>query len=643
MTPDTLSPTSPTKPALSAASHVFVLFAMSLVATAIGAGASVHLGIAKPFAVAAGVVAWLALLGVHLLARRTLVIEQELEALKLDRAFPEDAAMRSPASSAAVAPGASLPAMPTMERPRTIEQPRQAPVAPAHGPVASPAATSGPAGSTGAPFGAAGPVSAPAAPAARPAAQVAAAPRPAGVSPAVDKVRPAPFLPAQSRVARDEAMPAASVPPGQPAAGQPAGIKPAAMQPGAPLSDAPAAAPVPHVVAQPATPAPAMAGVPKDEVERIEKLILRLAQDLAPDGGAPVPGVSPDEAISRSVAALKETATTMRQAQDRGGAGDPAPSPSLPRDGGVSIETEVLARMQRPMRGQPQAQPAAGVADAVATAQPQAAPTPSQQSASPSMIARITDAIEHGRMDIYLQPICGLGDRQTRYFDVSVRLRDSDGTLVQRRDYCDAAAGTGLLPRIDLALLAGTTKIVRRISERGKTIDVFSALSGESLDDEAFLHEFSGRIREEATLPDRLVISLTQSAVRGFAGPHWDTVAALAAYGFRFALQDLVDLDMDFEDLKAKGFAFVKLDADIYLSGLPAGETRIPSLDVCRYMAEMGFGLIVEGISDEARLGRIADDGVLLGQGQALGEARPVKAEVLAGPANPGGDRAHAA
>ncbi|MGD9829595.1 MAG: EAL domain-containing protein, partial [Hyphomicrobiaceae bacterium] len=422
-----------------------------------------------------------------------------------------------------------------------------------------------------------------------------------------------------------------------------AGIKPAAMQPGAPLSDAPAAAPVPHVVAQPATPAPAMAGVPKDEVERIEKLILRLAQDLAPDGGAPVPGVSPDEAISRSVAALKETATTMRQAQDRGGAGDPAPSPSLPRDGGVSIETEVLARMQRPMRGQPQAQPAAGVADAVATAQPQAAPTPSQQSASPSMIARITDAIEHGRMDIYLQPICGLGDRQTRYFDVSVRLRDSDGTLVQRRDYCDAAAGTGLLPRIDLALLAGTTKIVRRISERGKTIDVFSALSGESLDDEAFLHEFSGRIREEATLPDRLVISLTQSAVRGFAGPHWDTVAALAAYGFRFALQDLVDLDMDFEDLKAKGFAFVKLDADIYLSGLPAGETRIPSLDVCRYMAEMGFGLIVEGISDEARLGRIADDGVLLGQGQALGEARPVKAEVLAGPANPGGDRAHAA
>jgi cyclic-di-GMP phosphodiesterase TipF (flagellum assembly factor) len=104
----------------------------------------------------------------------------------------------------------------------------------------------------------------------------------------------------------------------------------------------------------------------------------------------------------------------------------------------------------------------------------------------------------------------------------------------------------------------------------------------------------------------------------------------LAGLGFRFSLEAVTNLDMDLERLKENGFAFVKLYADVFLRGLPAVGAVIPSTDLCRHIADLGFGLIVDGISDEDSLKRLQRDGVLLGQGALLGGAKPVKAEILA-------------
>jgi cyclic-di-GMP phosphodiesterase TipF (flagellum assembly factor) len=99
--------------------------------------------------------------------------------------------------------------------------------------------------------------------------------------------------------------------------------------------------------------------------------------------------------------------------------------------------------------------------------------------------------------------------------------------------------------------------------------------------------------------------------------------------GFRFALQAVTDLDMDFDSLKTKGFSFVKLDADVFLEGMPAPGGPLPAADICRHLAELGLTLIVGGIDDETKLARIFGFGALLGQGQMFGGPRPVKAEAL--------------
>ena len=106
----------------------------------------------------------------------------------------------------------------------------------------------------------------------------------------------------------------------------------------------------------------------------------------------------------------------------------------------------------------------------------------------------------------------------------------------------------------------------------------------------------------------------------------------LAAIGFRFALEEVTDLDMDFAALREIGFAFVELDAPVFLDGLPAPGARVPASDICRHLADFGLSLIVGHIEDDWLLARILGFGVLFGKGAMFGGARLVKDEVVAAP-----------
>ena len=241
----------------------------------------------------------------------------------------------------------------------------------------------------------------------------------------------------------------------------------------------------------------------------------------------------------------------------------------------------------------------------------------------------LSDAIKAGRIDVRLEPILGLEDQQTRHYEVSVRLRDAIGAPMDVDGSGPDLRGTGLLPLFDSVRVARTAAVARRLEERGKSGSIFSSFNGESVVDEGFLGELAETLHQRASLAAQLVLSFTQNDVRGFAAAEWDSLADMRALGFRFALSDITDLDMDFEALAEQGFAFVKLDADVFLKGLPTANGTIPSSDVCRHLAKLGLTLVVEHIDNEDKLARIFGFGVLLGQGQLFGGPRPVRSDVV--------------
>lgn len=386
--------------------------------------------------------------------------------------------------------------------------------------------------------------------------------------------------------------------------------------------------PEPAMTARPA--APARASAPREaDVEIIQDAIKRLLEEVnaaeqgraqgqakaAPAPRAPAAGASavppplpphaqasngtPDASIERSIEALRMTAGAMRSSFD-----SKVAPPAPPVQAAAPQPPPPLPPFVRP---QAQARPASP-ADARARL--------------------MADAISAGRIEVALEPILGLEDQQTRHYEVSVRLRDADGHPLEVTPDGPDLRGTGLLPLFDGVRVARTAAVARRLEDRGKAGSIFSAFSGESVADEHFLGELAETLHLRGSLASQLVLSFTQTDVRGFSTPEWDSLADMRALGFRFAMTHLTDLDMDFEALAEQGFVFAKLDAAVFLDGLRAPSGHLPSSDVCRHLAKHGLTLVVERIDDDELLARVFGFGVLLGQGQLFGGARPVRADV---------------
>jgi cyclic-di-GMP phosphodiesterase, flagellum assembly factor TipF len=350
------------------------------------------------------------------------------------------------------------------------------------------------------------------------------------------------------------------------------------------------------------------ASQPDMSVELIQDLIKKLADELNTATGserlaAPAePGQEVEAMVGRSLSALQATARTMRDPAEQAEAAAPA--------------GQVPAWW--PM---PRSEPSPEQAGPVPGAPPQLNP----------QLARIAEAVAAERMEVLLEPIHALVEGRPRHFEVSMRLLTADGATLDQRDYAQAALGSGLMPRIDAAKMVRAARVAGRLGRRGREGAVLATMAGDSLTDQAFLDAAASGPGNGATMG--LVLCFAQGDVRTFTPGHVRALGDLAAMGFRFALEDVTDLDMDFAALKEMGFAFVELDAPVFLDGLPAAAGRVPASDLCRHLADFGLSLIVGRIEDDWLLARILGFGVLFGKGTLFGGPRLVKDEVVAGPA----------
>lgn len=244
-----------------------------------------------------------------------------------------------------------------------------------------------------------------------------------------------------------------------------------------------------------------------------------------------------------------------------------------------------------------------------------------------SVQAELAHALDDARIDICLDPILGLGDRRARHFEVSVRLRSEGGEILDPRLYAGMIAGTGLTPRIEALTFSEAIRFAGEFAARGANADLFSVATGESLRDGGFHAALTDALAPDTRLGARLVMSIAQAEVRAFGPAHWHALAALSDAGLRYALVDVVDLDLDFEALASQGFEFVRLDAAVFLQGLAAPHGIVPADDLCRYLSGLGFTLIVSRIAEERELAKVLGFGALLGQGQLFGGPRPIRRE----------------
>lgn len=250
----------------------------------------------------------------------------------------------------------------------------------------------------------------------------------------------------------------------------------------------------------------------------------------------------------------------------------------------------------------------------------------------PMMREMILSALNANRVELHLQPIVTLPQRQVKYYEALTRLRDVDGNLIEAGDFLPEAIRSGLIARIDSLQLFRSVQVTKRLSSRNRKTVLFCNLSSLSLVDDTFFPGFLEFVNANRQFSESLIFEFSQDDVAQMGVLELESLSALFELGFSFSIDRITTLRMDFKALAQKGFRYAKLQAGILVGEVKgADHGHIHPTDFGDLLARFGMELIADHVETESQVLDLLDYDVALAQGFLFSPPRPVRAEILQG------------
>ena len=240
------------------------------------------------------------------------------------------------------------------------------------------------------------------------------------------------------------------------------------------------------------------------------------------------------------------------------------------------------------------------------------------------MLEIVSQAIEAGRVDLYLQPTVMLPDRRPRYFEALTRIRTKADELILPGSYLQVAESSGMMPLIDNVLLVKSVQTLRRLGADSRIKGVFCNISVKTLLDPEFFPELVEFMEENTGLSESLIFEVGQPGILALSADEMGALDTLGALGYGFSLDHVADLDVDFASLRDRSFRYVKIDAKTFLHGLAAKGSPFTAAEMKRALDDFDLELIVEKVEDEDAVAKLLDYGVELAQGHLFGKPKPM-------------------
>ena len=236
----------------------------------------------------------------------------------------------------------------------------------------------------------------------------------------------------------------------------------------------------------------------------------------------------------------------------------------------------------------------------------------------------IQEGLKRDRVDLVLQPIVSLPQRKRKFLEAFTRIRADDGSIIVPEQYIGIAEREGLITAIDNMLLFRCVQLLRKTHGRNRNVGYFCNISPYTLADHMFFQECVEFMSENAGLAPNLIFELSQATVASRDAHIMRQLSRLARLGFRFSMDQVASLNLDYAGLAEQNFKFVKIEAVTLLREFtsPNSSFDVSIQDLKRTLERQGIDLIVEKIESEPMLLEILDFQIDFGQGYLFGEPK---------------------
>jgi EAL domain-containing protein (putative c-di-GMP-specific phosphodiesterase class I) len=232
---------------------------------------------------------------------------------------------------------------------------------------------------------------------------------------------------------------------------------------------------------------------------------------------------------------------------------------------------------------------------------------------------RIKDALKEERMEIWLQPVVPLQSKGDAYYEVLLRMRDSQGNIILPGEFLPAAERFGNMMHLDYFVMG------RAIALMGEhpTLSLSINLSAKTVTDPTLPDAIHRLLTEHRVAPGRVSFEITETAMIQNLDYAKELITHIKQLGCRFALDDfgsgassmLYLRDLPIDCLKIDGSFVRTLDKD------PINRALVKSMNEVAHV--LGKQTVAEYVVNAEVLKIVKELGVDYAQGWHLCEPSP--------------------
>ena len=243
----------------------------------------------------------------------------------------------------------------------------------------------------------------------------------------------------------------------------------------------------------------------------------------------------------------------------------------------------------------------------------------------------IITAFRADRLELHLQPIVTLPQRNTCFYEALGRLRLEEEALLEPIDFLPVLEDAGLAPELDGKIAARAAAVARHLINHGSDAFVTCNLSLASVRKPGFLRALGRIFDAYPEIPGQFAFEIAQRSWRTLDAETAGALENLRARGAFFVLDRAEDMHLDPLTLADRGVAYAKLPASMLLDPRPSNGLDFEPADLAAVLARTGIKLVAENVEQDRCTTELLDLKISLAQGFAFAMPRAVRADILGG------------
>ena len=229
-------------------------------------------------------------------------------------------------------------------------------------------------------------------------------------------------------------------------------------------------------------------------------------------------------------------------------------------------------------------------------------------------------ALEEQRIDLFMQPVVTLPQRQVRFFELYGRLRIKPGQYLPAGEYLSVANEEHIVNKLDRLFLANFLSVLKKQYGRyDQPVAYFLNIQPHTLRDQNFMGQLLHMIERHKELAQLIILEMRHNDFFTLSPGEAKILDGLARLGCRFSMDHIEHIPTNVRYMRQRNIRFIKVNADMLIRD---GKTEIGFSEILSKKHNLdvnGITMIVEKTEKEDQLLEILDFDIPYGQGFLFG------------------------